>query len=167
MTSSVHCGPDSFWPIGNFVISHALCASLMFITHKWTHIDWYFSTSSSPLSLAVFSGYNFCIAVVVFAAVCLPPPPTLLSLGKTCPQLLRHPCSFIYVCARKGAGVSEKGCSHGQFPPTDTINYINNVFIYIYRNSGRDKLWTFPEIMPFASTYALRSSTAYPYPTSI
>lgn len=43
---------DSFWPIGNFVISHALCASLMFITHKWTHIDWYFTSSGGLLALS-------------------------------------------------------------------------------------------------------------------
>lgn len=44
---------DSFWPIGNFVISHALCASLMFITHKWTHIDWYFTSSGGLLALSL------------------------------------------------------------------------------------------------------------------
>lgn len=50
LPSPLHCH-DSFWPIGNFVISHALCASLMFITHKWTHIDWYFTSSGGLLLL--------------------------------------------------------------------------------------------------------------------
>jgi len=121
-----------FWPIGNFVISHALCASLMFITHKWTHIDWYFSTSpSSSMSLAVFSGCNFCIVVGVFA-VCPPPTTPFGFIGKIVRAFPNPPpappLQFYLFMNPKGTGASERGCSLGQFPPTDTINYINKHF---------------------------------------